>query len=213
LLGSGLIVWREALINPAKKGFFICIEGLDKCGKTTHAHLLVKTLRRMGYKAIYTYEPTRGPIGLTIRKTLLKRKERVPPVLESVLFAADRLYHVKSEIEPSIETGVIVVADRYLYSSIAYQGATGLNIEWIREINKFAVKPDVAIYIDVPIEVLKKRWSRNRSVMEQLGIQLKVRMIYEDMVKNGLLLRINGDRSIEEVSKDILELVLNKLRL
>ncbi len=110
-----------------------------------------------------------------------------------------------------MENGKIVVSDRYVYSSLAYQGAAGLDLNWIEEINKSVLSPDLAIYIDVPPEVVVKRMKRKRSVMESLQIQRKVREVYMKLVKNGQLVLINGNRPKDNVAKDILAVVLNFL--
>ncbi|MDH4221471.1 MAG: dTMP kinase, partial [Candidatus Bathyarchaeota archaeon] len=92
-----------------KKGVFICIEGLDASGKTTHAHRLVRNLRREGFDALYTTEPSLGEIGRFIRTYILQRKRRVPSVVEALLFAVDRFDHVEKEVKPALEEGKIVV--------------------------------------------------------------------------------------------------------
>lgn len=193
------------------KGFFVCIEGLDKSGKTTQARLLVSSLRRRGYDAFYTTEPSRGEIGHFIRSQILRRRKRVPAVVEAILFAADRIDHIEREIKPLLREKKIVISDRYVYSSLAYQGATGLNTEWIMEINKLAPTPDLAIFIDVSPEILYKRIRGDRSVMERLWIQRKVREIYMKLIREGKMVLINGNRPVRKVSKDILTLTLNRL--
>ena len=195
-----------------KKGVFICIEGLDASGKTTHARRLVVDLRRRGFDAIYTTEPSPGEIGEFIRTYVLHRKKRVPSVVEALLFAVDRVDHVETEIKPALQKGKIVVCDRYLYSSLAYQGAAGLDLNWIREINKNARTPDLAIYIDVPPEVVVKRIKRKKSVMERLQIQRKVQRIYMKLVEEGRLVRVDGNRPKDDVSKDILGVALDFLQ-
>jgi len=196
-----------------KMGVFICIEGLDASGKTTQAHLLVEELQRRGFEAEYTTEPSRGKIGGFIRTYVLQRGKRVPSVVEALLFAVDRVDHVERRIKPALRQGKIVVSDRYVYSSLAYQGAAGLDLKWIEEINRLAVPPDLAIYIDVPPEVVVKRIKRKKSVMERLRIQEKVREVYMQFVKEGRLMLINGNRPAEEVAKDILAIVLNFLKV
>ena len=195
-----------------KKGVFICIEGLDASGKTTHAHRLVRNLRRKGFDALYTTEPSRGEIGRFIRTFILQRKRRVPSVVEALLFAVDRVDHVEKEIKPMLENGKIVVSDRYVYSTLAYQGAAGLDIKWIEEINRLALSPDLAIYIDVPPEVVVKRIRRKKSVMERRGTQRRVREVYMKFVENGKLVPVDGNRRKDEVAKDILTVVLNFLK-
>ena len=202
--------WVRAM---AGRGFFICIEGLDCCGKTTQSLRLVETLRGLGFDAVYTAEPSGGEVGSLIRRCILDRRRRVPVVVEAVLFAADRLDHVESAIKPMLSEGKIVVSDRYLYSSLAYQGAAGLDIGWLLKINRFAPKPDLAIFIDVPPERLVVRFGRRRSVMEYLEVQREVYKVYRMLVDDGRLIPVDGDRPIDEVSRDIVGLVLDRLRV
>ncbi|MEM0058667.1 MAG: dTMP kinase [Candidatus Bathyarchaeia archaeon] len=195
-----------------RRGFFICIEGLDGCGKTTQARLLVKALRKRGYDAIYTAEPSRGKIGKFIKRYCLHGERRVSTIVEALLFAADRYEHVENEIIPALEQGKIVVSDRYVYSSLAYQGAAGLSLDWIRRINQHAVTPDLAIYLDVEPETVIKRLKPERSVMENLETQRKVREVYTKLVEEGELVKVNGNLTKEEVAKEILRLVLESLK-
>lgn len=196
------------------RGRLICIEGLDRSGKTTQSRLLVEALRNRGLEAVYTTEPSAGDIGRFIKRYVLRRRKRLPVSIEALLFAADRIDHLEREIKPMLEKGKIVVSDRYVYSSLAYQGAAGLDVEWIREVNRMALKPDLAIYLDVPIEIIIKRCVRRRkSVMESPEIQVKVHEIYMKLVEEGELVPVNGARPIEVVSRDIQRIVLEKLRL
>jgi len=133
-------------------------------------------------------------------------------VVEALLFAVDRVDHVESKIEPALESGKIVVSDRYVYSSLAYQGAAGLDVGWIEQINRMALPPDLAIYIDVPPEVVVKRMRRRRSVMETLKNQRRVREIYTQLVREGHLVLIDGNRPASEVTQNILAVVLKRLK-
>lgn len=195
-----------------RKGLFICVEGLDGCGKTTQAKILVKTLKRTSYDAVYTAEPSRGHIGKFIKKFCLHDKKRISAVTEALLFAADRYEHVENEVMPALKKGKIVVSDRYVYSSLAYQGATGLDLKWIDAINRHAVKPDLAIFIDVNPEIVIHRLKPKKSVMENLETQRKVREVYMKFVENGELAKIDGNRSKREVANDILRVVLDSLK-
>ena len=195
-----------------KKGIFICIEGLDGSGKTTHAHRIVRNLQKKGFDAVYTTEPSRGELGKFIRTSVLQGKKRVPRVVEALLFAVDRVEHLEKMVKPALEEGKIVISDRCMYSSLAYQGAAELDLEWIEEINRMALPPDLAIYIDVPPEVVVERIRRKKSVMERLETQRKVREVYMKYVKNGKLVPVDGDRKKGEVEKSILEIVLNFLQ-
>ncbi len=191
-----------------EKGFFVCIEGLDGCGKTTQTRLLVERLRRRGYDTLRTAEPSKGKIGCFIRKCFLHGEKRGSSVVEALLFAADRIEHVEKEVLPALEKGRHVISDRYVYSSLAYQGAMGLDLEWIRRLNKHAISPDLAIFIDVEPTTVIKRLKAKRSVMENLGTQRKVREVYLKFVGSGDLLKIDGNRPEKEVSKEILNTVL-----
>jgi dTMP kinase len=194
-----------------KKGVFVCIEGLDGSGKSTHAHRLVRNLNKLGFDAIYTTEPSIGELGQFIRGSVLEGKKRVPRVVEAVLFAADRVEHLEKEVKPALEEGKIVVSDRCVYSSLAYQGAAGLDLEWITEINCSVLPPDLAIYIDVPPEVVVKRIRRKKSVMERLETQRRVQKFYMKFVDDGKLVSIDGDRKKGEVEQDVLRLILDFL--
>lgn len=193
------------------KGVFICIEGLDGSGKTTHAHKLVRNLKEKGFDAIYTTEPSRGELGTFIRGTILEGKKRVPRVVEAVLFAVDRIEHLEKDVKPALEKGKVVVSDRCVYSSLAYQGSAGLDLEWIEDINRFALPADLGIYIDVPPEVVVKRIRRKKSVMERLEIQRKVKEVYMKFVNNGKLRPIDGNRKKSEVQQNILQVTLDFL--
>ena len=193
-------------------GRFICIEGIDASGKTTQAHLLVKSLKRRGFDAVYTTEPSSGEVGRFIRRYVLQRKKRVPIVVEALLFAVDRVEHVENSIKPALERGKVVVCDRYVYSSIAYQGAAGLDLSWIEQINRLALTPDLSLFIDVPPEMVLKRLKRKKSVMETLQTQRRVREIYLSMVRDGRLVLVDGDRTVERVARDVLRIVLQSLK-
>jgi len=189
-----------------KRGAFICLEGLDGSGKTTQAKMLAEKLKA-GYNAVYTAEPSRGKIGTFIRKHCLYGEKRLPSAVEALLFAADRMEHVATEILPAVEQGRLVISDRYLYSSIAYQGATGLSIEWIETINEYALKPDLAVFIDVDPKTAMKRLKPNKSVMENLETQQKVREIYLKFVEKGSLVRINGNQPKTTVARELYAVV------
>jgi len=188
------------------KGAFICIEGLDGCGKTTQAKLLAKKLGK-SHNAVYTAEPSRGKIGTYIRNSYLYSEKRLSIVLEALLFAADRIEHVETEILPALNQGRLVISDRYVYSSLAYQGAAGLSLEWIEKVNEHALQPDLAVFIDVDPKTVMNRLKPKKSVMENLETQQKVREIYLKFVENGSLTRINGDKSENEVAKEVYAVV------
>jgi dTMP kinase len=191
------------------KGILIVLDGVDGCGKTVHSKALREGLKARGFDAVYTAEPSSSIVGKFIRTIL--STEKVPPNVEALLFAADRYEHLKREILPSLVTGKVVICDRYLYSSLAYQGAQGVDTNWIRAINNFSVKPDVAIYLDVPADVGLSRIKRKRTVLENLDLQKKVREKYLQLVQDGELVLVNSNRAPEEVKADVLEFAVRAL--
>ncbi len=199
------------MTEQKRAGVFICIEGVDGCGKTTQAKILVRNLRRRGFDAVYTTEPSVGKVGTLIKRFVLARQRRVSTALEALLFAADRVDHVQGEVKPLMKWGKVVVCDRYIYSSLAYQGAAGLDLEWIDCINQFALKPDLALFLDVAPERLVGRLKRKKSVMETMRNLKKVREVYLKLVEQQRLIASDGNGSIEEISKSILNIVLEKL--
>ncbi len=190
-----------------KRGAFIVIEGLDGSGKTTQAKLLVERLQK-SHNAVYTTEPSFGKIGSFIRDRCLYEEKRLDSAVEALLFAADRVEHVQNEVVPALTEGKLVISDRYVYSSLAYQGSAGLNIDWINAINKPALKPDLAVFIDVSPEIVLERLNRKKSVMEILETQKKVREVYVKFVANGELVRIDGDMPVAELSEVLYARVL-----
>jgi dTMP kinase len=191
-----------------KRGVFICIEGLDGCGKTTQAKLLANKLAK-SHNALYTAEPSRGKIGAFIRKCCLYGEKRLSTGVEALLFAADRIEHVENEVLPALNEGRMVISDRYVFSSLAYQGAAGLSLEWIEKINERALKPDLAVFIDVDPKVVMQRLKPKKSVMETLETQQKVRKIYLQFVEKGRLTVIDGNKSKNEVARELCEATKN----
>ena len=193
-----------------KRGAFICIEGLDGSGKTTQAKLLTEKLEK-SHSAVYTAEPSRGKIGTFIRNRCLYGEKRLSIIVEALLFAADRIEHIENEVQPALNQGHLVVSDRYVYSSLAYQGAAGLSLEWIEKVNEHALKPDLAVFIDVNPRTVMRRLKPKRSVMENMETQQRVRDIYLKFVAKGELIRIDGDRSKAEVARALSVAVLKFL--
>jgi len=133
-------------------GPFITFEGLDGCGKTTQAELLANVLERHGLPVVRTREPGGTALGECIRDIVLHSSSDVKPMTEALLLAAARAQHVQEVIRPALARGEIVICERFVDSSIAYQGyGLGLSIETVREINRAATRglvPDLTILID-----------------------------------------------------------------
>ena len=144
------------------KGLFIAIEGGEGAGKSTHSKRLAEYLESLGHEVMLTREPGGTPTAEKIRNILLDPEiTDMPDETEALLFAAARADHAINKMRPAIERGVIVICDRYIDSSVAYQGiARGLGQDHIRELSEWATEqliPDFTIYLDVPAEAGEQR--------------------------------------------------------
>lgn len=145
-------------------GTFIVLEGADGTGSSTHSKLLVEHLKASGVSVFHTREPSDGAYGQLLRRQLLA--DTAPPPEELTLaFALDRLEHARKVIRPALARGTVVVSDRYFLSSLIYQHAAGA--EWIREVNRSAVVPDLTVVLLLPFEESRKRMkSRKLDALE-----------------------------------------------
>ena len=198
-------------MSDSNRDILITIEGIDGVGKTTHAKMLADFLSGKGYDVVQLREPTNGFWGKKI-KNLTKHGRNVTPKEECRWFLKDRMEDVQNNISPALKNGKIVIMDRYYYSTIAYQGALGLDINKIREENeKFAPKPDLVIILDVPPEVGLARITNNRkeklNYFETLDYQSKVRELFLNMKSYDNVEILDGNRSVEEAQQEIRKLV------
>lgn len=144
------------------QGCFIVFEGIDGSGKGTQIEKLSENLAEK-YIVVETKEPTdTRPIGGLIRDVLWQKKEvkKIPEEAFALLFAADRLDHLKNKIIPALRNGSVVLSDRYVYSSYAYQSKgmkKELGLDWLYSINKYAIEPDIVIFLDISPELGQKR--------------------------------------------------------
>ncbi|AWV89805.1 dTMP kinase [Bradymonas sediminis] len=145
---------------------FIVIEGIDGAGTTTQSTLLHDYFQAQGQPALLTNEPSTGAIGTLIRKMIaMRRDEDARPVDRetlALLFAADRLDHLKAEVEPALAAGQVVISDRYYHSSFAYQGdsvagSDALDLRWIRTLNERARTPDLTVFLHAPVDLCLER--------------------------------------------------------
>lgn len=144
------------------KGLFITLEGPDGSGKTTIAKMLKEYLEEIGVKVALTREPGGTEIGEQIRSIILdNNNDKMSTMTEALLYAAARAQHVDEKIKPLLEEGYVVISDRYVMSSLAYQGhARGLGIEYVMEINEHAIgdlQPDKTLFFDISPEITLKR--------------------------------------------------------
>lgn len=131
---------------------FVTFEGIDGSGKSTQVELLARELERRGIPFIVTREPGGTPLGANLRKLLLEPEQTIEPITEMLLMAADRAQHVEHVIRPALKAGSVVLCDRYVDSSVAYQGAAGVPVEQIRSVNHLAtggLVPDITFLFDI----------------------------------------------------------------
>jgi dTMP kinase len=196
---------------------FIALEGIDGSGKGTHTKKLNKWVKEKGHETFLTREPTAGAIGQLLREFL--KNGELDPRAEALLFAADRVEHVK-EITQKLADGQVVISERCFYSSIAYQGASGVSIKWLMELNRFAPIPDLVLFLDVTPEVGLERISsgsslrssvREKEHFERQDFLGKVREVYLDLAKENDFAVIDATGEIDEVQTSIRRVVSRSL--
>ncbi|WP_288520702.1 dTMP kinase [uncultured Brachyspira sp.] len=148
------------------KGKLIVIEGIDGSGKSTCAKNLAEKLNSINIKTIYTFEPTHSHYGAKLRDGMLS--EDLDAEEELLLFVKDRKEHIEYMIKPALEEGYFIILDRYFYSSIAYQGAKGIDINRIMNLHKdFIVKPDIVFIFHLPIDIALNRIISKRGIADR----------------------------------------------
>jgi dTMP kinase len=201
------------------QGRFVVLEGIDGAGTTTQASLLAKRLKAAGSAVRTTREPSDGPVGTLIRQVLSGRivgAGGLAPGWETMalLFAADRMDHVETEIEPFLANGGVVISDRYDASSLAYQSVSSGRggedaVSWIRTLNRYARRPDVTIVLDVPSDVAAARREvrgEAAQLYEQNEVQRSLVVFYRDLAKHmpkDRVVLVDATGSVEQVADAI----------
>jgi dTMP kinase len=194
------------------RGFFIVLEGVDGAGKTTQARLLAEALEKRGYQAVLTREPSDGPIGAKIRDYLKGPARHLTAEEELALFMADRREHVETVIRPALEQGLVVISDRYYFSSAAYQGALGLDpTRILADHEPFAPTPDLVIFFHLPpAAALARRRGQPSQVSESPAYLEKVAAVYATF-QGPRLHHINAAASVAEVHARVRAVTLKAL--
>lgn len=187
-----------------RRGALIALEGIDGSGKTTQAALLGERLRREGLSVVLSKEPTQGPWGRKIRES--KTTRRMEPELELHAFINDRKEHVADLIDPSLVRGQVVVIDRYYFSTVAYQGARGLDPKKLLEQNEaFAPRPDLLVILEVkPALGLERIAGRGdkADLFEKADNLQRAAAIFASL-EGAHVLRIDGTKPIAEIHEEI----------
>lgn len=191
-------------------GVFIALEGIDGAGLTTQANLLEQYLKLRGYNTFLTKEPTNGLIGGLVRACLRGEWRTSNRVLQ-LLFTADRAHHLEYEIIPALNSGRIVICDRYMFSTIAY-GSLELEYEWLKQLNSKFPVPDLTVIIDVKPETSIMRIRNSRvgyELFEDLGRLENVRKVYVELIVRDFknIHVVNGEESIDQVHSGIKRIV------
>ncbi|WP_082355287.1 dTMP kinase [Bacillus sp. FJAT-22090] len=208
-----------------KKGYFISSEGPEGAGKTTIMNLLGNKLIEEGYDVVMTREPGGIMISEKIRNIILDNKHTMMDSrTEALLYAAARRQHLIEKVQPALEEGKIVICDRFIDSSLAYQGyARGIGVEEILAINKFAIgstMPDKTILFDIEPSVGLARINahddreKNRLDVESLAFHEKVREGYLSLVDQypERIQLVDASRSLEEVLNDVYKVIKKGIR-
>lgn len=206
-------------------GRFLVLEGLDGAGTTTQAQRLAAWLRMQGRKVHVTAEPSGGPVGALVRQVLTGRVGGAParasaatpfdPHALALLFAADRLDHVASEIAPRLAGGYDVISDRYTLSSLAYQSLTCGGAAWIEAINGRAPAPDATLFLEVSAATAVRRRfaaSSRRELFEVPAFQRRVARAYQRALARlqelgQRVLVVDGEQPVEAVTLALAERV------
>jgi len=203
-------------------GLFITFEGGDGSGKTTQINLLATWLESQGKTVVLTREPGGTDLGIELRNIVLHRKGFIAPRAEALLYAADRSHHIHSLVRPALERGDVVVQDRYLDSSVAYQGAGRvLDPEEVRELSLWATErlmPHLTVLLDVPASVAKARQAQTEREYDRLEAEAED---FHTRVRESFLslaaeeperfLVMNGELPIEEIHQTIITKVSDLL--
>ena len=203
------------MIENNYPGKFIVMEGLDGAGKSVQIDLLAEYFKKNGKKVIVTREPTLDSTAGIKIKQALKEEISVEPLELQKLYVQDRKEHLENKIMPALEKGEFVISSRYVFSTIAYGGSDGLDVDLLVKMNDNFLLPDLTIIIDVdPESCIKRIEGRGtpKELFEQKEKLSKVNVIYKkipDMFENVVM--IDGNRPIPEVFEDIKKAVKNIL--
>lgn len=197
------------------RGKFITFEGCDGCGKSTQLKLFSDYLTSAGIPHVFTREPGGGKISEQIREILLNGKnQEMTDECEALLYAAARVQHLADRVEPALSQGQLVICDRYVDSSLAYQAyARGLGVDFVEKINAFAMEnylPDATVFIDLNPEAAfrRKKGADENDRMELAGMAFHQR-VYKGYKKIAAahparVACVNGDQTPQEIFEDIL---------
>lgn len=190
------------------KGKLIVIEGIDGSGKSTCAKNLTEKLNSINIKTIYTFEPTHSHYGAKLREGMLS--EDLDAEEELLLFVKDRKDHIEYMIKPALKEGYFIILDRYFYSSIAYQGAKGIDINRIMNLHKdFIIKPDIVFIFHLPIDIALNRIISKRGIADRFENETylkKVDKIFHSF-NESFIHHIDTDKDIKIINDELFNIL------
>ncbi|HJQ32865.1 MAG TPA: dTMP kinase [Pyrinomonadaceae bacterium] len=201
---------------------FITFEGIDGCGKSTQLRMLASELRLRGREVVVTREPGGTPLGARVRQLVLDSEEQVDPLAELLLYAADRAQHVRALVRPALDSGHVVLSDRYADATVAYQGAgRGFPDEIISQLVALAtggLMPDLTLIFDLPVEESQRRAAhrsdrgdkKDRLDAEDAAFHTRVRDAYLRIAAaDPQRVRIvDASGSVQETQSQVMRLVM-----
>jgi len=193
------------------RGYFIVVEGIDGTGKSTLVHALASELGKKDRVVLASAEPTHGPHGTRLRALMQQGRFSVSPSEELDLFVADRRQHLDEKVIPALKCGETVILDRYFYSTMAYQGARGLDPSDIHRMHlKFAPEPDLLIILELPLDKALERITRERGEKPdefEKREQLEQCSRIFDSIEHPSLLRLDSRLPVEELVARIVRII------
>lgn len=192
------------------KGFFVAFEGPDGCGKSTISNLVYEKLIEEGYPVIKSREPGGTPISEKIRNIILDNDNvAMHPRTEALLYAAGRAQHVEEKIKPALKDGKIVLVERYILSSLIYQGiGRDLGVEEVFKVNQFAtqnLEPDLTIILNPNKVTVSRKEKEGLDRLENAGVEFHTKVLnaYIEYGKTHEVLFVDASMSIEEVFEEV----------
>ncbi len=201
-------------MNKGYSGLFIVVEGIDGTGKSTLVSNLYRNLSKKGIDVLVTFEPTRGKWGSKLRQSFTG-SARMTAEEELSLFLKDRKEHLKDTVLPALKAGRVVLCDRYYFTTMAYQGARGLDPEKIKEENRaFALEPDICFLLELPPEKAVERITAGRKEaannFEELNYLKRVARIFSSM-EEDCIIRLDADVPPERLSETAAKIILKRI--
>jgi dTMP kinase len=192
---------------------FVVLEGGDAGGKSTQVARLAQQVTACGLEVVVTFEPGATPAGALIRELILHRREEITPLTEALLMAADRAQHVAEIVGPALARGACVISDRYVPSSLVYQGVVrGVGVEAVEELNRVAtagLEPDLVVVLDVDdaVAAARRRRPTDRLEAEGAAFHAAVRDAYRRLAGQRGWIVVDGSASVDDVADCVWQLV------